>query len=37
LPGDYRRMFQAWSALAAAVLLATAAIFALMIWQPRLD
>jgi uncharacterized membrane protein len=37
LPGDYRHMFQAWSALAAAGLLATAAIFALMIWQPRLD
>ena len=37
LPDDYRRMFQAWSALAAAGLLATAAIFALMIWQPRLD
>jgi uncharacterized membrane protein len=36
LPGDYRRMFQVWSALAAAGLLATTAIFALMIWQPRL-
>lgn len=37
LPHDYRRMFHAWSALAAAGLLATTAIFALMIWQPRLD
>ena len=37
LPDDYRRMFIAWSALATAGLLATAAIFALMIWQPRLD
>jgi hypothetical protein len=30
-------MFNAWSALAAAGLMATTAIFALMIWQPRLD
>jgi uncharacterized membrane protein len=37
LPDDYRRMFRAWSVLAAAGLLATTAIFALMIWQPRLD
>jgi len=37
LPGDYRRMLRAWSVLAAAGLLATTAIFALMIWQPRLD
>lgn len=37
LPHDYRRMFHAWSAFAAAGLLATTAIFALMIWQPRLD
>jgi uncharacterized membrane protein len=37
LPDDYRRMFHLWSALAAAGLLATTAIFALMIWQPRLD
>jgi uncharacterized membrane protein len=37
LPHDYRRMFRAWSGLAAAGLLATTAIFALMIWQPRLD
>jgi uncharacterized membrane protein len=37
LPDHYRRMFHVWSALAAAGLLATMAIFALMIWQPRLD
>jgi uncharacterized membrane protein len=37
LPDDYRRMFHVWSALAAAGLLATTAIFGLMIWQPRLD
>ena len=37
LPDYYGRMFRAWSALAAAGLLATTAIFALMIWQPRLD
>jgi uncharacterized membrane protein len=37
LPADYRRLFRAWSALAAGGLLATTAIFALMVWQPRLD
>jgi uncharacterized membrane protein len=37
LPDDYRRMFHVWSAFAAAGLLTTTAIFALMIWQPRLD
>jgi uncharacterized membrane protein len=37
LPNNYRRVFQAWSVIAAAGLVATAAIFALMIWQPRLD
>jgi uncharacterized membrane protein len=37
LPDDYSRMFHAWFALAAAGLLATTAIFALMVWQPRLD
>jgi uncharacterized membrane protein len=37
LPDDYRRMFHIWSALAAAGLLATTALFALMVWQPRLD
>ena len=37
LPADYRRIFRAWSASALAGILANAAIFALMIWQPRLD
>ena len=37
LPDDYRRMFHVWSAFAAAGLLTTTAIFALMVWQPRLD
>ena len=37
LPDDYRRLFHAWSALAIAGLVAITAIFALMIWQPRLD
>jgi uncharacterized membrane protein len=37
LPEGYRHMFHTWSALAAAGLLATAALFALMVWQPRLD
>ena len=36
LPYGYRRLFHAWSASAAAGLVATAAIFALMVWQPRL-
>jgi uncharacterized membrane protein len=37
LPDDYRRMFHTWSALAAVGLLLTATLFALMVWQPRLD
>jgi uncharacterized membrane protein len=37
LPENYRRIFQTWSAIAAVGLAATIAIFALMIWQPRLD
>jgi len=37
LPDDYRRLFRLWSSVAAVGLLATTAIFALMIWQPRLD
>jgi uncharacterized membrane protein len=37
LPGHYRRIFHTWAAIAAVGLLAMAAIFALMIWQPRLD
>jgi uncharacterized membrane protein len=37
LPDDYRRLFRTWSAAATLGLLATVAIFALMVWQPRLD
>jgi uncharacterized membrane protein len=37
LPDDYRGLFRAWSAITAVGLLATTAIFALMVWQPRLD
>jgi uncharacterized membrane protein len=37
LSHDYRRLFRAWSALAVLILLAMAVVFALMIWQPRLD
>jgi uncharacterized membrane protein len=37
LPADYRHLFRVWSAVAAVGLLATTAIFALMVWQPRLD
>ncbi len=37
LPRDYRRLFRTWSAVAATGLAATIAIFALMVWQPRLD
>ena len=35
--GRYRRLFRIWSALAVPVIGAMAAVFALMIWQPRLD
>jgi uncharacterized membrane protein len=37
LPDDYRRLFRVWSGVAAVGLLATTAMFALMVWQPRLD
>jgi uncharacterized membrane protein len=37
LPKDYRQLFRTWAALAVMILLAMAAVFALMIWQPRLD
>jgi uncharacterized membrane protein len=33
----YRRKFRTWCALAVPVLLGMACVFALMIWQPRLD
>ena len=34
---EYRRRFRAWCLFAAIGLLGTACVFALMIWQPRLD
>ncbi len=37
LAADYRRLFRIWSALAVPVLGGMVAVFALMIWQPRLD
>jgi uncharacterized membrane protein len=37
LPDEYRRLFRLWSSVAAVGLLATTAIFALMVWQPRFD
>ena len=37
LPKSYRRHFRAWCSLAVPLLMAMALVFALMIWQPRLD
>jgi uncharacterized membrane protein len=37
LAKDYRQLFRTWATLAVMILLAMAAVFALMIWQPRLD
>ena len=37
LGADYRRSFRIWGALAVPILAGTVAVFALMIWQPRLD
>lgn len=37
LSGEYRRLFRIWCGFAAPLLLAMLAVFALMIWQPRLD
>ena len=37
LPAAYRRLFRIWCALAAPLLICLIAVFALMIWQPRLD
>jgi uncharacterized membrane protein len=37
LPQAYRGLFRAWSMLAAPILLGMIAVYALMIWQPRLD
>ncbi len=37
LAADYRRLFGIWSVLAVPILGGMVAVFALMIWQPRLD
>jgi uncharacterized membrane protein len=37
LSAAYRRLFRAWCGLAGPVLAGMVAVFALMIWQPRLD
>jgi uncharacterized membrane protein len=37
LPAAYQRLFRTWRILAGPVLLGMAAVYALMIWQPRLD
>ena len=37
LSAAYRRLFRVWFALAGAILIGLLVIFALMIWQPRLD
>jgi uncharacterized membrane protein len=37
LPDAYRRLFRTWCLLAGPILIGTATVFALMIWQPRLD
>jgi uncharacterized membrane protein len=37
LSQGYLRLFRAWSVLAVLILLGMAAVFAVMIWQPRLD
>ncbi len=37
LPKSYRRLFRSWCMLAVPLLIAMMCVFALMIWQPRLD
>ena len=37
LPKSYRQKFRTWQMLAAPVLIGMTCVFALMIWQPRLD
>jgi uncharacterized membrane protein len=37
LPKAYRRQFRTWCLLAGPLLIGVACVFALMIWQPRLD
>ncbi len=37
LPKSYRRLFRSWCMVAVPLLIAMMCVFALMIWQPRLD
>jgi uncharacterized membrane protein len=37
LPAAYRRLFRIWCALAGPILIGMLVVFAVMIWQPRLD
>jgi uncharacterized membrane protein len=37
LPKSYRRVFRMWGMLALPLLISMTCVFALMIWQPRLD
>src|ERR1700688_2251351 len=37
LSAAYRRLFRSWCLLAGPILVGMAAVYALMIWQPRLD
>lgn len=37
LPDSYRRLFRLWCLAAVPILIGMVALFALMIWQPRLD
>jgi uncharacterized membrane protein len=37
LPPAYRKLFRAWTRLAGPILAGMAVVYALMIWQPRLD
>lgn len=37
LSAGYRRLFRLWCVLAVPLLLGLAAVYALMVWQPRLD
>jgi uncharacterized membrane protein len=37
LPTAYRRLFRIWCALAGPILIGMLVVFAVMIWQPRLD
>ena len=37
LSDAYRRLFRTWCLLAGPILIGMVTVFALMIWQPRLD